>query len=169
MAVAVNGAPQSPHVPGLYLARHRLPEAASLGEGQTGGSGVHEPDELAPPAGGRPLPGSQRGDAGRRAVRHRPAPSPRTVRHSPAPTPRRDRRHRDNTQAAARVGVLPVTLRRAALVGNLEARRSGKVWLTTEAHARAWLRAARHRPGPKPGEGRGRPRPRAAPPDAGTA
>jgi hypothetical protein len=75
-------------------------------------------------------------------------------------------------EAAARVGVLPVTLRRAARVGNLEARRSGKVWLTTEAHARAWLRAARHRPGPKPGEGRGRPRPRNAPPeppDAGSA
>ncbi len=66
-------------------------------------------------------------------------------------------------EAAALVGVQPGTLRRAALVGNLEAQRSGNVWLTTEAHVRAWLRAARHRPGPRPGEGIGRPRPRNAP------
>jgi excisionase family DNA binding protein len=69
-------------------------------------------------------------------------------------------------EAAARAGVHVGTLRRAALVGNLEAQRSGKVWLTTEAHVRAWLRAARHRPGPRPGQGRGRPRPPKTPPDA---
>ncbi|MGH2352491.1 MAG: hypothetical protein ACRDJN_12855, partial [Chloroflexota bacterium] len=66
---------------------------------------------------------------------------------------RRDRREwMTLAEAAALVGVQPVTLRRAALVGTLVAQRSGKVWLTTEPDVRAWLRAARHRPGPRPGE-----------------
>src|SRR5262245_30065034 len=86
-------------------------------------------------------------------------------RDTPGPVPA-PLRWMTSAEAAPRVRVLPVALRRAALVGNLEARRSGKVWLTTEAHARAWLRAARHRPGPKPGEGRGRPRPPKTAPDA---
>jgi excisionase family DNA binding protein len=68
-------------------------------------------------------------------------------------------------EAAQRCGVHPVTLRRAARVGNLEARASGKVWLTTRAAVRAWLASARHRTGPKPGEGLGRPR--RAPADGG--
>ena len=66
-------------------------------------------------------------------------------------------------EAAVRAGVNAVTLRRAARIGNLEARRSGKVWLTTPAAVRAWLKEARHRTGPKPGQGIGRPHAR---PDA---
>ncbi len=53
-------------------------------------------------------------------------------------------------EVAVRLGLTPVTLRRAARVGNLEARRSGKVWLTTAPAVKAWLKDARHRPGRKP-------------------
>jgi excisionase family DNA binding protein len=61
-------------------------------------------------------------------------------------------------EAAERLGLNARTLRRAASVGNLESRRSGKVWLTTLAAARTWLKDARHRPGPRLGQGVGRPR-----------
>jgi excisionase family DNA binding protein len=61
-------------------------------------------------------------------------------------------------EAAERLDLNPRTLRRAAAVGNLEARRSGKVWLTTLGAVRAWLKDARHRPGPRLGQGVGRPR-----------
>lgn len=61
-------------------------------------------------------------------------------------------------EAAQRCGVNPVTLRRAARVGNLESRASSKVWLTTVAAVRVWLKEAGHRTGPKPGQGLGRPR-----------
>ena len=62
-------------------------------------------------------------------------------------------------EAAERLGLNARTLRRAAALGNLESRRSGKVWLTTLFAARAWLKEARHRPGPRLGQGVGRPRP----------
>lgn len=61
-------------------------------------------------------------------------------------------------EAAERLGVNARTLRRAAALGTLESRRSGKVWLTTLLAARAWLKDARHRPGPRLGQGVGRPR-----------
>jgi excisionase family DNA binding protein len=61
-------------------------------------------------------------------------------------------------EAAEQAGVNARTLRRAAAVGALDARRSGKVWLTTLAAVRAWRQAARHRPGPRLGQGVGRPR-----------
>jgi excisionase family DNA binding protein len=66
--------------------------------------------------------------------------------------------------AAERLGVNRRTLTRAAQVGNLEARRIRQLWLTTLPAARAWLKAARHRPGPRPGRGVGRPRPPAGSP-----
>jgi hypothetical protein len=61
-------------------------------------------------------------------------------------------------EAAGELGVNARTLRRAAAGGALDSRRSGKVWLTTLAAARAWLKDARHRPGPRLGQGIGRPR-----------
>jgi excisionase family DNA binding protein len=69
-------------------------------------------------------------------------------------------------EAAARLDLNPRTLRRAAAVGNLESRRSGKVWLTTLGAVRAWLKDARHRPGPRLGQGVGRPRQGPLPPPA---
>jgi excisionase family DNA binding protein len=71
------------------------------------------------------------------------------------------------TEAAAQLGVNARTLRRAAALGSLDARRSGKVWLTTLAAARTWRKDASHRPGPRLGQGIGRPRP--APPPADDA
>jgi excisionase family DNA binding protein len=65
-------------------------------------------------------------------------------------------------EAAERLGLNARTLRRAAALGNLESRRSGKVWLTTLTAARAWLKNAGHRPGPRLGQGVGRPRHEAA-------
>jgi excisionase family DNA binding protein len=53
-------------------------------------------------------------------------------------------------EAAARLELNERTLRRAAKDGHLETRRSGKVWLTTQAAVETWLRGARHRPGRKP-------------------
>jgi excisionase family DNA binding protein len=53
-------------------------------------------------------------------------------------------------EAAARLALNERTLRRAAKDGHLETRRSGKVWLTTQAAVEAWLRGARHRPGRTP-------------------
>jgi hypothetical protein len=61
-------------------------------------------------------------------------------------------------EAAGELGVNARTLRRAAATGALDSRRSGKVWLTTLAAARAWRKDARHRPGPRLGQGIGRPR-----------
>jgi hypothetical protein len=70
-------------------------------------------------------------------------------------------------EAAEELDINARTLRRAAATGALDSRRSGKVWLTTLAAARAWLKDARHRPGPRLGQGIGRPRP--APPPAAPA
>jgi hypothetical protein len=67
-------------------------------------------------------------------------------------------------EIAGQLDVNARTLRRAAATGALDSRRSGKVWLTTLAAARAWLKDARHRPGPRLGQGIGRPR--HAPPPA---
>jgi excisionase family DNA binding protein len=68
------------------------------------------------------------------------------------------------TEAAELVGVPAVTLRVAAAAGHLGAQRSGKVWLVRLPAVRAWLKAAKHRPGPRPGAGVGRPRRPAEPP-----
>jgi len=54
------------------------------------------------------------------------------------------------TEAARRCGVSRDTLARAARDGNLETRRTGKLWLTTPAAIEAYLRGARHRPGRTP-------------------
>jgi excisionase family DNA binding protein len=53
-------------------------------------------------------------------------------------------------EAADRLGLARSTLSRAARVGTLETRRSGRIWLTTAPAVRAWLKEARHRPGRKP-------------------
>ncbi len=53
-------------------------------------------------------------------------------------------------EAADRFGLARSTLSRAARVGNLETRRSGRIWLTTTPAVRAWLKNARHRPGRTP-------------------
>ena len=53
-------------------------------------------------------------------------------------------------EAADRFGLARSTLSRAARVGNLETRRSGRIWLTTAPAVRAWLKDARHRPGRTP-------------------
>jgi excisionase family DNA binding protein len=64
------------------------------------------------------------------------------------------REERDVEQAlgdlAARFGVSRRTLNQAAITGQLPARRTGKIWLTTPAAVDAWLKAARHRPGRTP-------------------
>jgi excisionase family DNA binding protein len=64
------------------------------------------------------------------------------------------REERDVEQAlgdlAARFGVSRRTLNQAALTGQLPARRTGKIWLTTPAAVDAWLKASRHRPGRTP-------------------
>jgi len=54
------------------------------------------------------------------------------------------------TEAALRFGLSRDTLARAARDGNLESRRTGKLWLTTPAAIDAYLKSARHRRGPKP-------------------
>ena len=72
-------------------------------------------------------------------------------------------------EAAGLVGVPAVTLRVAAAAGHLDAQRSGKVWLVRLPAVRAWLKAARHRPGPTPGHGVGRPRRSPGPPDGAPA
>jgi hypothetical protein len=70
-------------------------------------------------------------------------------------------------EAAVAAGLSRFTLARAAKDGNLQTRRTGKIWLTTPALVDAWLKAARHRPGPHPGHGVGRPRRRPTTPDPG--
>ena len=54
------------------------------------------------------------------------------------------------TEAGLRFGLSRDTLARAARDGNLETRRTGKLWLTTPAAVAAYLKSARHRRGPKP-------------------
>lgn len=54
------------------------------------------------------------------------------------------------SEAAVRYRLSRDTLARAARDGNLETRRTGKLWLTTPAAIEAYLRSARHRPGRKP-------------------
>jgi excisionase family DNA binding protein len=54
------------------------------------------------------------------------------------------------TEAGLRFGLSRDTLARAARDGNLETRRTGKLWLTTPAAVEAYLKSARHRRGPKP-------------------
>jgi excisionase family DNA binding protein len=54
------------------------------------------------------------------------------------------------SEAAVRYRLSRDTLARAARDGNLETRRTGKLWLTTPAAVEAYLRSARHRPGRKP-------------------
>jgi hypothetical protein len=64
------------------------------------------------------------------------------------------REERDVEQAlgdlAAHFGLSRRTLNQAALTGQLPARRTGKIWLTTPAAVEGWLKAARHRPGRTP-------------------
>jgi excisionase family DNA binding protein len=54
------------------------------------------------------------------------------------------------TEAALRFGLSRDTLARAARDGNLQTRRTGKLWLTTPAAVDAYLKGARHRPGRTP-------------------
>jgi excisionase family DNA binding protein len=84
---------------------------------------------------------------------------------------RREREWVTVAEAAGLVDVPAVTLRVAAAAGHLGAQRSGKVWLVRLPAVRAWLKAAKHRPGPKPGQGVGRPRrpPETAPAPAAPA
>lgn len=57
----------------------------------------------------------------------------------------------DLITAAELVGVSPSTMRRAAKAKRLDAKRIGKVWVTTMRAARAWKeRDEYHKPGPKP-------------------